>query len=58
MKYLTRKQLSDKLGGRSSASIYRDMDEIGFPKPIKVGGRVYGVEAEIDQFMAGLREAV
>ncbi len=55
MKYLTRKQLSEKLGGRSSASIYRDMAAINFPKPFKVGGRVYWLETEIEQWMNARR---
>lgn len=29
--------LSEKLGGRSRASIHRDMKDRGFPKPINLG---------------------
>lgn len=36
-KYLKFPALSAKLGGRSRASIHRDMRDRGFPKPINIG---------------------
>jgi predicted DNA-binding transcriptional regulator AlpA len=36
-KYLKFPALSEKLGGRSRASIHRDMRDRGFPKPINLG---------------------
>jgi prophage regulatory protein len=48
MKYLNLNQLSDKMGGRSRSSIYRDVDENRIPAPIKIGSRLYWVESEVD----------
>lgn len=53
MKYLTVKELSFKLGGRSRSTIYRDVKAKRLPAPIKLGGRIYWVESDIDQFMRG-----
>lgn len=36
-RYLKFPALSEKLGGRSRASIHRDMRDRGFPKPINLG---------------------
>lgn len=36
-KFLKFPALSEKLGGRSRASIHRDMRDRGFPKPINLG---------------------
>lgn len=48
MKYLNLNQLSDKLGGRSRSSLYRDVDEKRIPAPIKIGSRLYWVESAVD----------
>lgn len=48
MNYLNLNQLSDKMGGRSRSSIYRDVDEKRIPAPIKIGSRLYWVEAAVD----------
>ncbi len=53
MKYLTIKELSAKLGGRSRSTIYRDVKARYLPAPIKLGGRIYWIESDIDQFMRG-----
>jgi predicted DNA-binding transcriptional regulator AlpA len=54
MKYLTVKDLSEKIGGRGRTSIYRDVAAGRLPKPIKFGSRIYWVEEEVDEY---LREA-
>ena len=51
MKYLTFRQLQEKLGNRSRSSIYRDLEEGRLPKPRKLGGRLYWVEDQIDKLM-------
>lgn len=53
MRYLTLSQLSEKLGGRSRSSFYRDFESGRLPKPIKIGGRCYVSEDAIDAAMAG-----
>lgn len=55
-KYLTIAQLSQKLGGRSRSSIYRDVDAGRLPTPLRLGGRVYFVEGEIDAAMNSVAE--
>ena len=47
-KYLNLRQLSDKLGGRSRTSFYRDIDADRIPKPIKIGSRLYWIESAVD----------
>jgi prophage regulatory protein len=49
MKYLNLNQLSDKMGGRSRSSLYRDVDEGRIPAPIKIGSRLYWVESAVDE---------
>ena len=61
MKYLTIKQVCQKLGSRSRASIYRDIEAGRLPEPIKFGARVYFREGYIDEAMnnaEGTRESV
>ena len=58
MKYLNLNQLSDKMGGRSRSSLYRDADAGIIPKPIKIGSRLYWVESAVDDAIANAqREA-
>lgn len=52
MKYLNFTQLSEKLGGRSRSSVYRDLEGNRLPQPIKLGGRLYWREEEIDDFLS------
>jgi len=46
--YLTLTELRGKLGGRSRSSIYIDLKEGRLPKPIKLGGRLYWPEDNIE----------
>jgi len=48
MRYLNMSQLSQKLGGRSRSSIYRDVEKGRLPPPIKIGGRCYWSEHFVD----------
>ena len=53
MKYLNLNQLSDKLGGRSRSSIYRDLESARIPKPIRIGSRLYWIESQVDEVLCG-----
>ncbi|WP_297754621.1 AlpA family transcriptional regulator [uncultured Shimia sp.] len=53
MTYLNLNQLSAKLGGRSRSSIYRDVDNKRIPAPIRIGSRLYWIESEVDEAIAG-----
>ncbi len=57
-RYLKFPALSNKLGGRSRASIQRDMRDRGFPMPINLGANstVWDEEA-VDEWMRQLTEA-
>lgn len=58
IKYLRFPALSEKLGGRSRASIHRDMIDRGFPKPIKLGpNSVVWDEEAVDAWCAELAKA-
>jgi prophage regulatory protein len=48
IQYLNFSQLSEKLGGRSRSSIYRDVAAKRIPQPIKLGSRLYWDDAGID----------
>lgn len=52
MRYLTFRDLQYKLGGRGRTTIYRDVDLGRLPKPVKLGGRLYWIEADIDAAIA------
>ncbi len=56
MKYLTLKELSAKLGRRSRSAIYLDMAAGRLPQPVKLGGKLYWPEAELDAHLRELRE--
>ncbi len=52
MKYLTFRDLQEKLGGRGRTTIYRDVELGRLPKPVKIGSRLYWAEADIDSAIA------
>lgn len=53
--YLTLTELRTKLGNRSRSAIYVDLETGRLPQPIKLGGRLYWPENEIDAHLAALR---
>ncbi len=57
MKYLSLEQLRQKLGKCGRTTIYRYVDSQLLPEPIKLGGRLFWVESEVDEAMTALREA-
>ena len=52
MKYLNFTELRVKLGGRGRTTIYRDVEEGRIPQPIKLGGRLYWIESQVDEALA------
>jgi len=54
--YLTLNELRAKLGNRSRSAIYLDLAAGRLPKPIKLGGKLYWPEGDIDAHLRGLRE--
>lgn len=54
--YLTLAELRSKLGGRSRSAIYLDLENGRLPKPIKLGGRLYFPEEDMDAYLQALQE--
>ena len=54
--YLTLTELSSKLGGRSRSAIYLDLAHNRLPQPIKLGGRLYWPEGEVETYLRALRD--
>ena len=55
-KYLTLTELRAKLGNRSRSAIYLDLKAGRLPQPIKLGGRLYWPEGDVDTHLRNLRE--
>jgi len=56
--YLPLNRLSAKLGGRSRSAIYLDLKAGRLPQPVKLGGKLYWIEREVDAHLRRLRELV
>lgn len=54
--YLTLTELRAKLGNRSRSAIYADLAADRLPQPIKLGGRIYWPEGDVDAHLSSLRE--
>ena len=54
--YLTLTELSSKLGGRSRSAIYLDLVHGRLPQPMKLGGRLYWPEEDMDAYLRTLHE--
>lgn len=50
-KFVTTAQLSEKLGGRSRTSLFRDVKLNRLPAPVKIGQRNYFDEQQVDDFL-------
>ena len=56
--YLTLTELRKKLGNRSRSAIYGDLAAGRLPQPVKLGGRLYWPESDIDAHLREMREQV
>ena len=56
MKYVSFKQLQEKLGGRSRSAIYVDLEKGRLPKPLKLGCRLYWQDSALDQYLIAMQE--
>lgn len=54
--YLTLTELRVKLGHRSRSAIYLDVKLGRLPQPIKLGGRIYWPEGDVDAHLRNLSE--
>ena len=53
--YLTLTKLRIKLGGRSRSAIYLDLANGRLPQPIKLGGRLYLPEGDLEAHLKNLQ---
>jgi len=56
MQYLTFALLRAKLGGRSRSAIYLDLAAGRLPQPVKLGGRLYWPEGDVDAHLRDMRD--
>jgi predicted DNA-binding transcriptional regulator AlpA len=54
--YLTLTELRAKLGGRSRSAIYTDLEAGRLPQPVKLGGRLYWPEGDVDAHLREMRD--
>lgn len=54
--YLTLTELRAKLGGRSRSAIYEDLKAGRLPQPVKLGGRLYWPEGDVEAHLRNLRD--
>jgi len=55
-RYLTLTELRAKLGGRSRSAIYTDLEAGRLPQPVKLGGRLYWPEGDVDAHLRDMRD--
>ena len=56
-KLLNFREIRALLGGRGRTTCYRDMELGRLPQPIKIGGRLYWREDEVEVFLERLADA-
>jgi len=56
MQYLNFRELRAKLGHRSRSAVYLDLAAGRLPQPLKLGGKLYWPEADVDTHLRGLRD--
>jgi predicted DNA-binding transcriptional regulator AlpA len=52
MQLLNFGQTRRKLGNRGRSTVYRDVEKGRLPKPVKLGGRLYWFEDQLDEAVA------
>lgn len=56
--YLTLNELRARIGNRSRSAVYLDITAGRLPPPVKLGGRLYWPEDDLDAHLRSLREKV
>lgn len=54
--YLTLTDLRAKLGNRSRSAIYLDLEAGRLPPPVKLGGRLYWPEGDVEAHMRAMSD--
>ena len=56
-KFLTINEVRALLGNRARSTIYKDIEAGRLPEPMKLGGRIYWPESELDAHLRALRNS-
>lgn len=56
-RYVTMNELRQRLGNRSRASIYRDLEAGRLPRPFRLGGKLYWDEKYLVAHLSALQDA-
>ena len=55
-RFLTLTELRAKLGNRSRSAIYTDLQVGRLPQPVKLGGRLYWPEGDVEAHLRAITE--
>jgi predicted DNA-binding transcriptional regulator AlpA len=55
-RFLTLTELRSKLGNRSRSAIYLDLEAGRLPQPVKLGGRLYWPEGDMEAHLRAMSE--
>ena len=55
-RFLTLTELRAKLGNRSRSAVYEDLKKGRLPQPVKLGGRLYWPEGDVDAHLRDMRD--
>jgi predicted DNA-binding transcriptional regulator AlpA len=57
-RFLTLTELRAKLGNRSRSAIYTDLQLGRLPQPVKLGGRLYWPEGDVEAHLRALDQVI
>lgn len=55
-RFLTLTELREKLGNRSRSAIYTDLQAGRLPQPVRLGGRLYWPEGDVEAHLRAMIE--
>jgi prophage regulatory protein len=55
-RFLTLTELRARIGNRSRSAIYNDLEAGRLPQPVKLGGRLYWPEGDVEAHLRALSE--
>lgn len=55
-RFLTLTELRAKLGNRSRSAVYDDLKKGRLPQPVKLGGRLYWPEGDVEAHLRDMRD--
>lgn len=55
-RFLTLAELRARLGNRSRSAIYNDLEAGRLPQPLKLGGKLYWAESDLEAHLRAMSE--